>query len=231
MRLSVVVAIVLALGQSTAGAQELSEDFLVNHLGPAAAQIEAEGLDGSLESTPRMIEILQAYGIPPAFETSVDEARMLVRDARERIERYREAGFSLPGENRFTPSTRMIRLVGYLTVGLGCTEAKQKADALDRLSNALWGASMLNGAGAGLALGTGVGAPFALGFGVAAAVTGMAGTAAGKLATAYRNAKCTTFEGGDRWTQSRRTILASVAPTRFRMHASRHGAFGWWQTA
>ena len=231
MRLTVIVAIVLALGQSTAGAQELSEDFLVNHLGPAAAQIEAEGLDGSLESTPRMIEILQGYGIPPAFETSVDEARMLVRDARERMERYREAGFSLPGENRFTPSTRMVRLVGYMTVGMSCAEAKQKAAALDRMSNAFWGASLLNAAGAGIALGTGVGAPFALGFGFASAVTGMAATAASKLAGSYRNASCTTFEGGDRWTQSRRMILASVAPTRFRMLATAHGVSGSWQTA
>jgi hypothetical protein len=203
----------------------------VNQLGPAALQIEAEGLDGSFESSPRLIEILQSYGIAPAFETTVDEARMLVRDARERLERYREAGFSLTGENRFTPSTRMVRLVGYMTVGMSCAEAKQKADALDRLSNALWGASMLNGAGAGLTLGTGAGAPFALGFGIAAAVTGMAGTAAGKLAGAYRNATCTTFEGGDRWKQPRRTILASVVPTRFHMHATPHGAFGWWRTA
>ena len=231
MRLASIVVIVIALGSSVARAQEVTEDYIVNQLGPAAAQIEAEGLSGSFESSPRLIEILQAYGIAPAFETTVAEARMLVRQEREDRERIKEAGFDLEDGRGFTPSQRIVRLVGYMRVAMSCGEAQQKAAALDRLSNALWGASLLNVAGAGIAAATGAGAVLAVPLGLAATVTGLASTAAGKLAGAYRGATCTNLNGGDRWKQPRRTMLASLPPERFRMPDSRRGVSGFLQVA
>ena len=79
-RLSRIVA-VACLAAVPARAQTLDE--VLNELGPSATQIQAENLSGALYTSPRMIEILQAYGVDPAFQTTVDEARWVVRFDRE----------------------------------------------------------------------------------------------------------------------------------------------------
>ena len=73
----------LALFSRTASAQEVTEDYIASHIGPAAEEMQWAGVDGSGESTPAMIEIAQRWGIEPAYWISVDEVRALVRAERK----------------------------------------------------------------------------------------------------------------------------------------------------
>ena len=132
-----------------ASAQEVNEDYIVNHLGPAAEEMQAAGVDGSPESSPVIIAIAQRWLIEPAYWVSVEEARMLVRADREDAqERNRQALLSNPLHPY--PSRVIVARFGVLRVGLTCGEAQQKAQAAQRLSDTLGRLSQLKGIGTGI---------------------------------------------------------------------------------
>lgn len=228
MRMPWVVAIVAVACLAAVPARAQTLDEVLNELGPSATQIQAENLSGALYTSPRMIEILQAYGVDPAFQTTVDEARWVVRFDREDRELGKLAALN---EKPFELRSPVVRTVALMLVSISCAEAKQKADAADRLSTALWGASMLNAAGAGLLAATGAGVVFAGPLAFAASVTSIASTAAGKVAARYRGAACTARFGEETCSPSTKLLQASLGPNRFRIQRSSRGVSGSWQAA
>ena len=174
---------------AAAFAQEVNEDYIVNHLGPAAEEMEWAGVDGSPDSTPAMIEIGQRWGIEPAYWIGVDEVRTLLREAREDRERTRlDASLQSLGDH---PSRLMRAGFGIVRIGLTCGQAQEKARTAQRLADSLTRASQLNGVGAGLIGVISQGAARFVGpMAVATMVTGFAASWAGQLATAYRTAPC-----------------------------------------
>lgn len=215
-----VVAAVMFMLPAAASAQEVNEDYIVNHLGPAAEEMQAAGLDGSAESSPFIIEIAQRWLIEPAYWVSVDEAWMLVRADRDDAEaRSRLAALTNPLQKY--PSRVVVARFGVLMVGLTCQQAQEKARTAQRLADALTRVSQLNGVGTGLVGAISQGAArFVAPMAVATMVTGFAATWAGQLAAGYRNAPCVT--GGQPW-RFRPSVLSasfSLDPSRI-PHSSR----------
>jgi hypothetical protein len=215
--------IVLALVSRPGFAQEVNEDYIVNHLGPAAEEMQWAGVDGSGDSTPAMIEISQRWGIEPAFWVSVDEVRVLLRESKE--DRYRErwASFARPTDDY--PSHLTVARFGIVTVGLTCAQAQQKARSAQRLADSLSRISQLDAAGTGLVGALSNGAMrFAAPLAFATMVTGMASVWASQLAAGYRNAPCLT--GGDLWRFRPNVMKASLSPDLFPDPRSLRGRYG-----
>jgi hypothetical protein len=195
---TVPLAFVLLLSRPLAvSAQDVNEEYIVNHLGPAAEDMQWSGVDGSPESTPAMIEIGQRWGIDPAYWISVDEVRMLVRGDREdREARERQASLRSPMERY--PSRMVLARFGVVSVGLTCGQAQEKARTAQRLADTLSRISQLNFAGTGLVGALSQGATrFVAPMAFATAVTGFASVWASQLAAGYRNATC--LAGGQIW--------------------------------
>ena len=74
-RTAYLVVAAVTMGSATAEAQ-VSVEFAEGVLAPAAQEMGAAGVDGSLESTATMIEIAQRYGL--GYGISPDEVRELV---------------------------------------------------------------------------------------------------------------------------------------------------------
>ena len=194
--LSLVLMVILLLPPA-AYAQEVDEEYIMYHLGPAAEEMQWAGVDGSGESSPAIVEIAQRWLIEPAFWVSTDEARMLVRSSREDGEvRGRMASNTDPLDAY--PSRLALARFGVLKVALTCGQAQEKARSAQRLADTLSRVSQLNGVGTGLigAISQGA-ARFAGPMAFATAVTGFASAWAGQLASAYRNAPC--LAGGQQW--------------------------------
>jgi hypothetical protein len=194
--LSVVLMVILLL-PAAVYAQDVDEDYIMNHLGPAAEEMQWAGVDGSGESTPAIIEIAQRWLIEPAFWVSADEARMLVGSSRDDREvRGRMASNTDP--LAAYPSRLVLARFGVVRVALTCGQAQEKARLSQRLADTLSRVSQLNGVGTGLigAISQGA-ARFAGPMAFATAVTGFASAWAGQLASAYRNAPC--LAGGQQW--------------------------------
>ncbi len=225
VRLSGVAAVTLmavALLSRAAFAQEVTEDYIVNHLGPAAEEMQWAGVDGSGDSTPAIIEISQRWGIEPAYWISVDEVRALLREAREDRVRERLASGS-PLEQY--PSRLTVARFGIVRVGLTCAEAQRKAREAQRLADALSRLSQLDAVGTGLVGALSGGAMrFAGPLGFATLVTGMASVWANQLAAGYRNAPCLT--GGDLWRFRPNVMKASRSQDLSRAPGSSPGPCG-----
>ena len=194
--LSLVLMVILLLPPA-AYAQDVDEDYIMNHLGPAAEEMEQAGIDGSGEDTPDIIWIAQRWSIAPAFWISVSEVRDLVRSAREDRElRGRMASLSDP--LAAYPSRAMLVQFGIVKIALTCGQAQERARRAQRLADSLSRISQLNGAGTGLIGAISQGAARFVGpMAFATAVTGFASAWAGQLAGAYRNAPC--LAGGPQW--------------------------------
>ena len=67
------------VGAATAHAQDVSVEFAEGTLAPAAEEMAAAGVDGSLESAATLIEIAQRYGF--GYGISPDEVRDLLARA------------------------------------------------------------------------------------------------------------------------------------------------------
>ena len=220
--LSIVLVVILLLPPA-AHAQEVDEDYIVNHLGPAAEEMQWAGVDGSPESSPAIIEIAQRWWIEPAYWVSVDEARMLVRSGREDDpDRSRMASHDPLARY---PSRITLARFGVVTVGLTCGEAQERARTAQRLADTLNRVSQLNGAGTGL-IGaiSGGAARFVAPMAFATAVTGFASAWAGQLAAAYRNATC--LAGGPQWRFRPNVLKASLSPDHSRSPFSSRGRHG-----
>jgi hypothetical protein len=217
-------AAILALPAS-AGAQEVTEDYIVNQLGPAAEAMEAAGVDGSAESSPAIIDIAQRWYIEPGFWVSVEETQLLVRSAREDREvRTREASLKSPLDGY--PSRNLVARFGVVRVALTCGQAQQKAHSAQRLADSLTRISQLNGIGTGLVGVISQGATRFVGpMAVATMVTGFAASWAGQLASAYRNAPCVT--GGERWRFRPNVLRTSLSPDHSRVPLSLPSPRGW----
>ena len=222
---AMLLALLVILRLSPAAfAQEVNEDFIVHHLGPAAEQMQWSGIDGSPDSAPRIIEIAQQWGIGPAFWVSPDEARMLVQAEREdRPERSRYASMQTPNGH---PSQVLLARFGIVRVALTCGQAQDKARTAQRLADTLSRVSQLNGAGTGLVGAISQGATrFVAPMAFATIVTSFAATWASQLATAYRNAPC--LAGGELW-RFRPNVLKtsfSLDPSRIPLSSrGRHGS-------
>jgi hypothetical protein len=188
--------VVFVTAQRAAVAQDVNEDYIVHHLGPAAEAMQRAGLDGSGESSPAMIEIGQRWAIDAAYEVSVDEARMLVRAEREDRDGRTRASLTSPLDAY--PARLFLARFGVVTVGLTCGEAQNKARTAQRLADSLSRMSQLNAAGTGLIGAISLGAArFVAPMAFATAVTGFASVWAAQLANGYRNAPCLT--GGQQW--------------------------------
>jgi hypothetical protein len=194
--LSLLLMVILLLPPA-AYAQDVDEDYIVYHLGPAAEEMERAGIDGSAEDSPAIIAIAQRWSIEPAFWISVNEARDLVRSAREDAEvRSRMASLSDP--LAAYPSRAMLAQFGVVKIALTCGQAQERARRAQRLADSLSRLSQLNGAGTGLIGAISHGAARFVGpMAFATAVTGFASSWAGQLAGAYRNAPC--LAGGPQW--------------------------------
>jgi len=162
-------ACIMVVGMLLAPPRAAAQDIF-GQVAPAAVQIQAEGLDGSPDTVPRIIEILNAYGID--IGASPDDARGIVR-----AEREDRAGFG--------------RADGLLLIAFQrratCGELAQKADAAANLSRGLMFAAQLNTVGAGLTAASGAGLIFTGPLAFAGLVTGLSSAWAGQLSTAYRN--------------------------------------------
>jgi hypothetical protein len=212
-----------ALFSRAASAQEVNEDYIVNHLGPAAEEMQWAGVDGSGDSTPAIIEISQRWGIEPAYWIGVDEVRSLVRESREDRVRERMASFMNPLDQY--PSRLTLTRFGIVKVGLTCAQAQEKARAAQRLADSLARISQLDAVGTGLVGALSGGAiRFAGPLGVATMVTGMASVWASQLANSYRNAPCLT--GGDLWRFRPNVIKTSLSRDRFHAPCSSPGPSG-----
>lgn len=226
VRLPAIILLTLGahpLFSPAASAQEVTEDYIVNHLGPAAEEMQWAGVDGSGESTPAIIEISQRWGIEPAYWISVDEVRALVRAERE--DRVRERYASFVGPLDEYPSRVTLARFGIVKVGLTCAQAQQKAREAQRLADALSRLSQLDAVGTGLVGALSGGAMrFAGPLGFATLVTGMASVWAGQLANSYRNAPCLT--GGDLWRFRPNVMKTSLSPDLFRGRYSLPGHCG-----
>jgi hypothetical protein len=219
------VLMVILLVPPAAYAQDVDEEYIVYHLGPAAEEMQWAGVDGSADSSPAIIEIAQRWLIEPAFWVSVDEARMLVRSGREDGEvRGRMASLRDPMEAY--PSRVTLARFGVVKVALTCGQAQEKARSAQRLADTLSRVSQLNGVGTGLigALSQGA-ARFVAPMAFATAVTGFASAWAGQLAASYRNAPC--LAGGQRW-RFRPNVLKTTAllPEPFLGRSSSRGRRG-----
>lgn len=195
---TVPLALVLLLCRPPAlVAQDVNEDYIVNHLGPAAEDMQWAGVDGSPESSPAMIEIGQRWGIEPAYWIGVDEVRDIVRGEREDRE-ARERWASLIAPTERYPSRMVLARFGVVPVALTCGQAQEKARSAQRLADTLSRISQLNGAGTGLVGAISQGAArFVAPMAFATAVTGFASAWASQLAAQYRNAPC--LAGGQIW--------------------------------
>lgn len=70
------ILIGIVLGAATAQAQDVNTEFAEGSLAPAAEEMAAAGVDGSIESAPMLLEIAQRYGF--GYGISPDEARYLL---------------------------------------------------------------------------------------------------------------------------------------------------------
>ena len=169
------------VGAATAHAQDVNVEFAEGSLAPAAEEMAAAGVDGSLESAATLIEIAQRYGF--GYGISPDEVRDLLG-------------------------------VGYQAIRqIDCSSLDAKAAAAQRLSRALSTIAWLYAVGAGLTL---ISPPVAAVLGFGAFATGIMATAAGWLASDYREqrsqVKCSK-DGGVEWFRpAARRILAAVDP-------------------
>ena len=219
----VVTLVALLLFSGAASAQEVTEDYIVNHLGPAAEEMQWAGVDGSGESTPAMIEIAQRWGIEPAYWISVDEVRALVRAEREDRVRERYASFVNPLDQY--PSRLTLARFGIVKVALTCAQAQQKAREAQRLADTLSRLSQLDAVGTGLVGALSGGAVrFAAPLAFATLVTGMASVWASQLANGYRNAPCLT--GGEPWRFRPNLVKTSLSPDLCRAPCSSPGPCG-----
>ena len=222
---TVPLALVLLLYRPPAlFAQDVNEDFIVNHLGPAAEDMQWAGVDGSPESSPAMIEIGQRWGIDPAYWIGVDEVREIVREEREdREARERRASLTSPTDKY--PSRMVLARFGVVRVGLTCGQAQEKARSAQRLADTLSRLSQLNGAGTGIvgALSQGA-ARFVAPMAFATAVTGFASVWASQLAAGYRNAPC--LAGGLLWRFRPGVLKTSLSHVPFRVPCSSPGPRG-----
>jgi hypothetical protein len=237
MKLAVsVLAAVMLFAPARARAQEVTEAFILNQLGPAMVQVQAEGLDGSLDSVPRIIEIFQAYGIDASYRTSVDEARWVAQFDREDRDFLRDGRMlaALKERSRFTPSQITVGLLRVQNRRISCREAQEKADAAQRLSDVLADLSRINAIAMGITAASGAGIVFTAPIGFGALTTSIASAYAARLASAYRavaaepGVKCTGLEGP--WTAGRpATIRAALRiTTPFRTRDSSRGGSGSW---
>jgi hypothetical protein len=222
--LPLAVIVMLKL-QVAAFAQEVNEEYILQHLGPAAEEMQWAGLDGSGESTPAMIAIGQRWGIDPAYWVSVDEARMLVRADREDGDvRSRYASLQNPLDKY--PSRVLVARFGVVTVGLTCGQAQEKARTAQRLADTLSRVSQLNAVGAGLVGAISQGAVrFVAPMAFATMVTGFASAWAGQLAAGYRNAPC--LAGGQLWRFRPNVLKTTFFQDLSRTPPSSHGRHGW----
>ena len=203
-------------------AQEVNEDYIVNHLGPAAEEMQWAGLDGSPDSAPAMIEIGQRWGIEPAYWIGVDEVRTLLRDARDDRDRTRMGALE-PFRN--SPSRLTLASFGIMAVGLTCGQAQDKARTAQRLADSLTRVSQLNGVGTGLVGVMSQGAARFVGpMALATMVTGFAASWAGQLAAAYRTAPC--LAGGQLWRLRPNILKTSISPGPSRIPLPLHGRHG-----
>ena len=215
--------VVVPLLSGAAFAQEVTEDYIVNHLGPAAEEMQWAGVDGSGDSTPAIIEISQRWGIEPAYWISVDEVRTILREQREDRDRERLASFASPMDRY--PSRLTVARFGIVTVGLTCAQAQEKARSAQRLADTLSRLSQLDAVGTGLVGAITQGSMrFAAPLGFATMVTGMASLWANQLAAGYRNAPCLT--GGDLWRFRPNVMKASLSRDPFHAPYSSPGPCG-----
>jgi hypothetical protein len=217
------LALTALLLSQAAFAQEVNEDYIVNHLGPAAENMQWAGVDGSGDSSPAIIEISQRWGIEPAYWISVEEARWLVRSEREDRVRERLASSLSSSENY--PSRVTLARFGVMRITLTCAQAQEKARAAQRLADTLSRVSQLNAVGTGLvgALSQGA-ARFYAPMGFATLVTGMAATWANQMANAYRNAACLT--GDHLWRFRPNVMRTSLFQDRSHVPSSLPGPCG-----
>ena len=141
-------SMVILLLPPAAYAQEVDEDYILYHLGPAAEEMQWAGVDGSGDSSPAIIEIAQRWVIEPAFWVSPDEARMLARSEREDGEVRGRLG-SLRDPQQSYPFALTLARFGVVTVALTCGQAQEKARSAQRLADTLSRVSQLNGVGTG----------------------------------------------------------------------------------
>jgi len=179
----------MLVARQTSG-QELSDDEILR-LGEAAEAMEARGVNpDDPESIAIIAEELDARAMwrswVPAWEV-----RELGREAREDRERSRLASAMPHGPARV--------LVQFGRRTLTCGEAKEKAQKLYELQRALTEAAWLYTIGGGIVGGIsgGVVARFVGPLAFAGAVTSIASTTAGWLATQYNNAPC--LAEGEKW--------------------------------
>jgi hypothetical protein len=223
--LSLVLMVILLLPPA-AYAQEVDEEYILHHLGPAAEEMQWAGVDGSADSSPAIIEIAQRWLIEPAFWVSSNEARMLVRSEREDGEVRGRMG-SLRDPQQSYPSRITLARFGVVTVALTCGQAQEKARSAQRLADTLSRVSQLNGVGTGLVGVLSQGATRFVGpMAFATMVTGFASAWAGQLASGYRNAPC--LAGGHQW-RFRPNVLktTTLSPDPFPGRSSSPGRHGW----
>ena len=193
------VVVVCMLVASPANGQELSDDEIIR-LGEAAEAMEARGVNpDDPESIAIIAEELEARAMWRSWVASW-EVREMARESREDREFGRLAG-AVKG-----PARALLVQFGRRT--LTCGEAKAKAEKLWELQRALTEATWMYGIAGGLISGTAgsFASRFVPPIALAGAVTSIASTTAGWLATQYNNAPC--LAEGERWLRRPTTIRA-----------------------
>jgi hypothetical protein len=202
---------VLIVCSGGANAQEVTEEYVVNQLGPAAEMMVAAGIDGNnLDQAPDIIQIMQGNGIAPAFMISVDEARWAIRD-RDRLD-----GHTRFGQAEIDRYPARLTLAGFMPVqqhALTCGETATKAQKLFDLVEALTQINWLNIVAG--AFPTRYVPPLAM----ASAVAGQAASVTASLARRYQNTACVT--GGESGWRMPDHLSASHSPDRSRVPPAR----------
>jgi hypothetical protein len=197
-----VIAVLLCAYSAAAAAQEVSEEEAYR-LAAAAETMQALGVwpDNITEdSLPLIVEAMEQHGYE--FPMRSWELREVVRETREARDRGRL------GRLRSDALTVLTVQAGRR---LSCGETAAKAAHLDSMQRAFTETSWLYGGGAGILRVIGAAPPVMSAVLVGAAVTAMAGTVAGWMATQYRNAPC-VVTGGAPWNVPLLRKLAEVMP-------------------
>jgi len=185
-----VVVLCILVARQTSG-QELSDDEILR-LGEAAEAMEARGVNpDDPESLAIIAEELDARAMWRSWVPSW-EVREMARESRQDREFGRLAS-AVKGPSR-------MLLIQFGRRQLTCGEAKAKAEKLWELQRALTEATWMYGVAGGLIGGTvagSVAARFVPPIAFAGAVTSIASTTAGWLATQYNNAPC--LAEGEKW--------------------------------
>lgn len=217
-RMVALVVAVVILGPGMARAQEIDEDYIEFHLGPASLTLQGMGEDQG----DQMIADAQAWGVSQAFGIPLWKARRVVRGARE------DRDYGKIGANQYPAK---LFLASFMRIdGMSCDEAKQKADAAQELANTLSAVSSMYVAGGGIIGGFVARArvvAFAGPMAIAATTTAMASGWASRLAASYRSAACwVSDKGGNRWSVPSK-IDAALRLSPISPAPSAPGSSGW----